>query len=95
MVDPSPSSSVMYRWNTAGCYTNSNYNRGSPRCFPHGETTQSVSDNDVTAEDAGAITCTVTSNSVQFTSGPLTIHVSGMYVITNTKCIIECNNVEC
>jgi len=80
----------MYQWNTAGCYTNINYNRGNPRCFPHSETTQSVSDDDVTAEDAGTISCTVTSNGVQFTSGLFTILVSGMYVITYTNCIIEC-----
>jgi len=76
-MDPSPSSSVMYQWNTAGCYTNSNYNGGSPGCFPHGETTQSVSDDDMTAKDAGTITCTVTSKSVQFSSSPLTMRVSG------------------
>jgi len=80
MVDPSPSSSIMYQWNTTGCYTNSNYNGGSPGCFPHGETTQSVSDDDVTAEDAGTISCIVTYNSIQFTSGPLTVHVSGKYI---------------
>jgi len=72
MVDPSPLSSVTYQWNTTGCY-----NKSSPGCFPHNETTQSVTDNEVTAEDAGTITCTVTYNSIQFTSGPLTILVSG------------------
>ena len=77
MVDPSPSSSVMYQWNTTGCYTNSNYNGGSPGCFPHGETTQSVSDDDVTAEDAGTITCTVTIDGSDYTSGPFTLRISG------------------
>jgi len=65
-----------YQWNTAGCYTNSNYNGGSPGCFPHDETTQSVSD-DVTAEDAGTITCTVTIDGSDYTSGPFTLRVSG------------------
>jgi len=77
MVDPSPSSSVMYRWNTTGCYTNSNYRGDSPGCFPHNQTTQSVSGNDVTAEDAGTITCTATIDGSDYTSGPFTLRISG------------------
>ena len=61
MVDPTPVAvvNVSYSWDTTGCYTNSNYNNGTPGCFPHSQTTQSVTDNDVTAEDSGTITCTV------------------------------------
>ena len=77
MVEPTPSSSVTYRWNTAGCYTHPNVNSGNPRCFPHGRTTQSVSDDDVTAEDAGTISCTVTISGSDYTSEPFTLRISG------------------
>ena len=66
-----------YRWNTAGCYTNPNFNRGNPSCFPHGRTTQSVTDDDVTAEDAGTITCTVTISGSHHTSEPIILRISG------------------
>ena len=59
-----------YQWNTAGCYTHPNHNNGNPTCFPDGQTTPSVTDNDVTAEDAGTITCTVTISGSDDTSEP-------------------------
>ena len=77
MVDPSPSYTIDYQWNTTGCYTNINYNDGVPSCFPHDQTTQNVTDNDLTAEDAGTITCSVTVDGVVYTSDPITIRVSG------------------
>ena len=77
MVNPSPSSSITYQWNTAGCYNNSNFNGGNPTCFPHGQTTQNVTGYNLTAEDAGTITCTVTINDTQYTSGPFTLRISG------------------
>ena len=66
-----------YQWNTAGCYTHPNRNIGNPSCFPDGQTTQSVTDDDVTAEDAGTITCTVTISGVDYTSEPFTFRISG------------------
>ena len=69
MVDPSPPPFATYQWDTTQCYTHPYRNVGSPSCFPDGETTQSVTDNDVTAEDAGTITCTVTINGSDYTSG--------------------------
>ena len=77
MVNPIPSSSVTYQWNTAGCYTHPNVNRGNPTCFPHGRTTQSVSEDDVTAENAGTITCTVTITGSDYTSDQFTLRISG------------------
>ena len=77
IVDPTPSSSVTYQWNTAGCYTHPNRNSGNPSCFPDGQTTQSVTDNDVTAEDAGTITCTATINGFDYTSEPFIVRISG------------------
>ena len=74
-----------YQWNTAGCYTHPNRNSGNPSCFPDGQTTQSVTDDDVTAEDAGTITCTVTIYGGLFTSGLFTLRISGKYLV---YCII-------
>ena len=80
MVDPLPSINISYQWNTTRCYTNSNYNGGVPRCFPHGQTTSSITENNLTAEDAGTITCTVTINGIDFISEPFTLHISGVPV---------------
>ena len=77
LLDPLPVINVTYSWNTTRCYTNPNYAGGNPRCFPNGQTTQNVTDSDVTAEDAGTITCTVTINSYVYTSEPFTLRVSG------------------
>jgi len=78
MVGPSPLlASLSYQWNTTGCYTNTNFNNGVPRCFPHGQTTQSVTDSYVSAEDAGTITCTVAIGGSDYTSGPFTLRISG------------------
>ena len=74
--DGSPFAVTNYRWNTAGCFTNDRHN--TPTCFPAGHTTQSVTDNNVLAEDAGTITCTATIGSVYYTSGPLTLRISGI-----------------
>ena len=75
MVDPSPPASATYLWNTRGCYANS---RGEISCFPTGQTTQNVTGNDLLAEDAGTITCTATIGDDDYTSGPLTLRISGI-----------------
>ena len=66
------------QWNTTGCFTNDARN---PTCFPTGQTTQNVTGNTLLAEDAGTITCTVTIGGVDYTSGPLTLRISGIHVI--------------
>ena len=87
MVDPTPSSSVTYQWNTAGCYTNSKFTGGNSQCFPRGQTTQSVTGNDLNAEDAGTITCTVTISGSDYTSEPFTLRMSGEQLV---YCVIAC-----
>ena len=67
-----------YQWDTTGCYTNSAHNSGNPTCFPTGQTTQNVTENHLTAEDAGTITCTAIIDGVDYTSEPLTLRISGM-----------------
>ena len=76
-----------YQWNTAGCYTNSKFTGSNPECFPHGQTTQSVTGNDLNAEDAGTITCTVTISVSDYTSEPFTLRISGEQLV---YCIITC-----
>ena len=91
MVDPTPSSSVTYQWNTAGCYTNSKFTPSNPQCFPHGQTTQSVTGNNLNAEDAGTITCTVTISGSDYTSEPFTLRISGeQQVYCVVACIVYC-----
>ena len=87
MVNPIPSSSVTYQWNTTGCYTNSKFTPSNPECFPRGQTTQSVTGNDLNAEDAGTITCTVTISGSDYTSEPFTLRISGEQLV---YCVIAC-----
>ena len=65
-----------YQWNTGGCFTNDVHD--TPTCFPTGQRTQNVTGNNLLAEDAGTITCTVTIGGVDHTSGPLTLRISGI-----------------
>ena len=80
-MNPTPSSSVTYRWNTDGCYTNSKFTGSNPECFPHGKITQSVIGINLNAEDAGTITCTTTINGIDYTSIPLTLRISGELLV--------------
>ena len=68
-----------YQWNTGGCFTNNAHN--TPTCFSAGQTTQNVTGNNLLAEDAGTITCTVTIGGVDYTSGPLTLRISGIRIL--------------
>ena len=81
--DGSTPTVTSYQWNTTRCYTNTAHNSGNPTCFPTGQTTQSVTGNDLTAEDAGTITCIATIGGVDYTSEPLTLRISGkiQYII--------------
>ena len=85
--DTSAFAVTSYQWNTTGCYTHPGFNNGNPRCFPHDKTTQSVTDDNVTAEDAGTITCTVTINGSDYTSEPFTLRISGEQLV---YCVITC-----
>ena len=87
MVNPTPSSSVTYRWDTAQCYTNSHYTDSNPECFPHGETSQTVSDDNLNAEDAGTITCTARISGRNYISDPFTLRISGEQLV---YCVITC-----
>jgi len=73
----SPFTVTDYQWDTEGCYVN---NENERRCFPAGNTTQSVTGYHLVAKDAGTITCTVTIGGDDYTSGPLTLRISGMHI---------------
>ena len=77
MVEPSSLTVTSYQWNTDDCYTNMQFTPSNRQCFPHGQTTQSVTGNNLNAEDAGTITCTVTISGSDYTSGPFTLRISG------------------
>ena len=68
-----------YQWNTAGCYTNMEFTGSNLMCFPHGQRTQTVTDNDLLAHDAGTITCNATIDGSNYTSEPFTLRISGVY----------------
>ena len=87
MVEPSSLTVTSYQWNTAGCYTNSKFTGSNPQCFPLGQTTQSVTGDDLNAEDAGTITCTVTIGGGNYTSEPFTLRISGEQLV---YCVITC-----
>ena len=90
MVEPSSLTVTSYQWNTAGCYTNSQFTPSNPECFPS-ETSQrnqqTVTGNDLNAEDAGTITCTVTISGSEYTSEPFTLRISGEQLV---YCAITC-----
>ena len=86
-VTPSSFTVDSYRWGTTGCYTNSKFTNGNPQCFPHNQMTQSVTENNLNAEDAGTITCHATINGVEFDSEPFTLRISGEQLV---YCVIAC-----
>ena len=87
MVDPLPLISVSYRWNTTRCYTHSNHSNGRPRCFPRGQNSRVVTDDDLTAEDSGTVTCTLILDGIDYTSDPFTLRISGKLMSLHAGCI--------
>ena len=78
---------ITYQWNTDGCYNNSQFTGSNPVCFPHDKTTQNVTGNNLNAEDAGNITCTVNISGSDYTSEPFTLRISGEQLV---NCVITC-----
>ena len=86
-MSPSSSTVTSYRWGTTGCYTNSKFTPSNPQCFPHGQTTESVTESNLNAEDAGTITCHATINGVEHDSEAFTLRISGEQLV---YCVIAC-----
>ncbi|XP_065904701.1 uncharacterized protein [Dysidea avara] len=79
--DGSPLDIASYRWRTTGCYTNAGHRGGKARCFPNGQTTQIVSENDLTAEDAGTIRCEAyIGDGVYHISNEITLRISELVI---------------
>ena len=79
-VDPptDPDVSVDYSWNTIRCYTHSRYNGKNCNSFlSTSMMTQSVTGFELTAKDAGTVTCTAQIYGDEYTSKPFTLHISG------------------
>ena len=78
---------ITYQWNTTGCYTNKQFTDSNPVCFPHGKKSQNVTQNNLNAEDAGAIICSALINNVRYTSDLFTLRISGKQLV---YCVITC-----
>ena len=78
---------ISYEWDSTECYTNDKFTPDNPECFPHGQTTQSVTGNNLNAEDAGTIRCSAMINGVRHTSEPFTLRISGEQLV---YCVITC-----
>ena len=82
---------MTYRWDTTGCYTNSKFTGTNPQCFPRNQMTQTVTESNLNAEDAGTITCHATIDGVEYVSEPFTLRISGeQLVYCVTACIVYC-----
>ena len=81
------STTSSYQWDTTGCYTNAQFTPSNPECFPHNQMSQVVTENNLNAEDAGAIICSALINGIRYTSEPFTLRISGEQLV---YCIITC-----
>ena len=87
VVNP-PTDVDFYTWFTRGCFTNSFHD--TPTCFPIGQTGQSVTGNNLLAEDAGAIHCRTFFGSFTFVSRPFTLRISGIHSVIYTHICKYC-----
>ena len=81
------SATSSYLWDTTGCYTNAQFTGSNPECFPHNQMSQDVTENNLNAEDAGAVICSALINNVRYTSDPFTLRISGEQLV---YCVITC-----
>ena len=75
-LDGSPVTVTSYRWTAIECYTRSG-GVLDPCFYSIYSTTQNITGNDLLATDAGTVTCTATIGGMNYTSEPLTLHISG------------------
>ena len=74
--DGSPVTGAFYSWTATICYTYDG-SIDDPCFYSGGRTGQTITGNDLLAQDAGTVTCTATIGGVDFTSDPLTLRISG------------------
>ena len=81
------SATSSYQWDTTGCYTNAQFTGSGPECFPYNQMSQDVTENNLNAEDAGAVICSALINGVRYASDPFTLRISGEQLV---YCVITC-----
>ena len=75
-VNGSTSTVTSYQWTAMECYGGSK--RNGDLCFyGNGITGQNITGTDLSAKDAGTMTCTATIDGTTYTSDPLTLRISG------------------
>ena len=79
---------INYQWNTTECFTNTKHK--NPTCFNTDRTGKGITVNNLLAEDAGTITCTVSIGDSSYTSKPLTLRVSGMHIVCLNVHVVMC-----
>ena len=75
-TDGSPANVTSYYWNATSCY---NHTKGveDPCFYSSNHTGQNLTGNNLLAQDAGTVTCTVNIGGVNYQSKPLTLRISG------------------
>ena len=73
-ADGSPATVTSYHWNVISCYNDSVISSCSRA---DGQTTQSITNSNLKAQDAGTVSCTATINGTNYVSDPLTLRISG------------------
>ena len=76
-VDGSSVTVTAYNWTASNCYTR--YDGVQEPCFYslNNPTGQNITGFNLLAPDAGTVTCTATIDGMDYTSDPLTLHISG------------------
>jgi len=69
-------SASFYYWTETNCYTHPG-GVDDPCFYSANISGQSVTGYDLLAQDAGTVTCTANIGDVEYTSDPLTLHISG------------------
>ena len=91
-ADGSPANVTSYYWNAVNCYSHTD----NVNCFYSGSHKgQNLTGNDLLVQDAGTVVCIATIGNTNYTSGPLTLCISGelqlhMYIRTYVN-ISYCN----
>ena len=82
------STMINYQWNATECFKNTKHN--APTCFNTDRTGKILTVDNLLAEDAGTIICTVTIGNDSYSSKPLTLRVTGLHIIYLNVHVIIC-----
>ena len=76
VADGSPVTVPSYSWTAVNCYSR-NGGVQDPCFYDDNPTGQNITGNNLLAQSAGTATCTATIDGMDYTSGPLTLRISG------------------